>query len=195
MENPSETKIERSEPLSNVRHIELFRGERVIIDESDFERVSRYKWHLNDGYARAWVNGGHVFLHVFLLGRAPAGYHIDHINRDKFDNRRGNLRIVTARENLLNRRSYRGSANPNFGRRRPQSEREAVSRKLSHPVAQFDLNGNLVCEWPSITAAKRATGISDKSIALAVRGFRDSAGGFIWKPNHQTQTAETSNAK
>lgn len=42
-------------------------------------------------------------LHVVLLGPPPRGMVIDHINGNKLDTRRSNLRIVTVAENGLNR--------------------------------------------------------------------------------------------
>ena len=43
------------------------------------------------------------------MGKPPEGLETDHINRDKLDNRRENLRFVTHRENLLNRSSKSAS--------------------------------------------------------------------------------------
>src|SRR6185503_4146389 len=42
-------------------------------------------------------------LHRFIMD-APAGVDVDHINGDPLDNRRENLRLVTARENQANSR-------------------------------------------------------------------------------------------
>jgi hypothetical protein len=47
---------------------------------------------------------GPVTLHSFVMGGAVSGMHIDHINGDKFDCRRANLRIVTTQANQINRR-------------------------------------------------------------------------------------------
>lgn len=61
------------------------------------------------GYALCRFGSAHeqVILNVYghrVLNRIrEAGMQIDHINRDKLDNRRENLRIVTPSQNLLNR--------------------------------------------------------------------------------------------
>lgn len=49
----------------------------------------------------------------------------------------------------------------------------------SKKVGQYDLNGNLIKEWPSIIDAEQSLNISD--INRCVSGKRRSAGGFIWK--------------
>jgi len=41
-------------------------------------------------------------LHIFLGGKAPAGLQWDHINRDRKDCRRANLRVVTVQVNQRN---------------------------------------------------------------------------------------------
>lgn len=41
-------------------------------------------------------------MHRFLL-KTPKGLETDHINRDKLDNRRSNLRIVSRTQNSINR--------------------------------------------------------------------------------------------
>lgn len=54
------------------------------------------------GYAVARVDGRVQYLHYFIIGRAPDGMEIDHINRNKLDDRRVNLRHVTHRVNMNN---------------------------------------------------------------------------------------------
>jgi len=72
-----------------------------LIDDEDFERVSQYKWFLDrDGYVIG--SKGSRKLHSFLIGKKE-GFVVDHINRDKLDNRKCNLRHVTQHENCLNR--------------------------------------------------------------------------------------------
>lgn len=76
-----------------------------IVDDEDYERVSLKKWYLSQ-YPRAqfWINGipKGVTLHQFILGKKQ-GYQIDHINGNKLDNRKENLRYCTFTENQRNR--------------------------------------------------------------------------------------------
>ena len=74
------------------------------IDKEDYESVSNYFWHKDgNGYLmtniRKYDNGtcvGHtqIILHHFLMGKAGIGLYWDHIDRNKMNNYRYNLRIV-----------------------------------------------------------------------------------------------------
>lgn len=76
----------------------------VLLDDEDYDSVACYPWYLNyHGYIAGKVNGGCVYLHRFLMGE-PSGKVIDHINGNKQDNRRCNLRICTVKENVRNAR-------------------------------------------------------------------------------------------
>lgn len=88
-----------------VYRLALPSGEFVLVDADIAEKMARYCWHMgNSGYARAKVKPGkHVILHRFIMGDPPSnGLMVDHINRDRLDNRRANLRWVTATENARN---------------------------------------------------------------------------------------------
>jgi len=78
--------------------------EDVIVDEQDRHILNMYRWHIyKGGYVVASVNGSTIRLHHLIAGFPPIGLETDHINRNKLDNRRLNLRHVTHRENLMNR--------------------------------------------------------------------------------------------
>ena len=73
---------------------------RAIIDIECIDLIKQYKWHLRtDGYVST---GNNVYLHRFLMN-PPDNMEIDHINRNKLDNRRENLRICTQQQNLQNK--------------------------------------------------------------------------------------------
>lgn len=78
-------------------------GKEFQISECDLDFVLSKTWRIDDlGYVR----GSHPErkrLHQYLMGNAPEGFEIDHINRDRADCRRENLRIVSLSEQLFNR--------------------------------------------------------------------------------------------
>ncbi len=79
-----------------------------LIDLVDFENVRNIRWGLDSiGYPIGTKNGIKIRLHNYLMGRKE-GLEIDHINRNKLNNQRSNLRFVTHRENIMN--SPRGDA-------------------------------------------------------------------------------------
>lgn len=78
------------------------RGGVAIVDENDYERCVGYSWSRDHhGYAQARVEGKTKYLHS-LINQTPKGYETDHINRNKLDNRKNNLRTVTRSGNVLN---------------------------------------------------------------------------------------------
>lgn len=89
--------------------IELTRGAFAIVDDEDVEMVSRFSWQLNSqGYASANVGVGrdyvtHERMHRMIL-RAPDDMDVDHINGNRLDNRKCNLRLATRRQNQWNKR-------------------------------------------------------------------------------------------
>ena len=96
-----------------MKKIQLTQGKYAIVDDEDYEIVSKFKWHYIDaythrknGYARhlLYENGkpvGFIRMHHLILP-FKNGYMIDHINGDGLDNRRENLRLVTKSQNMIN---------------------------------------------------------------------------------------------
>ena len=76
----------------------------ALIDHDDVKLVKNYKWHIEPhGYVATQINGSRTYLHKLLTEGVP-GYIVDHINRNKLDNRRSNLRLVSPRQNTWNRK-------------------------------------------------------------------------------------------
>lgn len=79
----------------------------MTIDDADELLVALFKWHLHSrGYAARSIGGrkykSYVLAHRWIVG-ADRGDEVDHINGDKLDNRRVNLRLVTHSQNICNR--------------------------------------------------------------------------------------------
>lgn len=56
-----------------------------------------------------------------------------------------------------------------------------VNNVRLHPVVQYDLNANIINEFPSINEAWRETGISAQHIGKCCKGERKSAGDYLWR--------------
>jgi len=79
-----------------------------LFDEEDLPRVWGRRWfEKSGGYATTIVRYEELHkqipLSYFILGYPPFGYVIDHIDRDKRNCLRQNLRIVTEAQNIMNR--------------------------------------------------------------------------------------------
>ncbi len=91
--------------------IELTQGKHTIIDDEDLEIIRPFSWCYNNGYAVTNTKGGRknrkrITMHGLIMGHLGVGRTskkvVDHINRDKLDNRRNNLRVVPRIINLRN---------------------------------------------------------------------------------------------
>ena len=81
--------------------ITIENGIKIEIDEVDLQTVCLFKWRINkDGYPS---NSRLGTLHRILLGVPPLGLECDHIDRNKLNNQRSNLRFVSHQENMRNR--------------------------------------------------------------------------------------------
>jgi HNH endonuclease/AP2 domain len=74
----------------------------VLVDVEDIERIgNRTIGMITKGYTGFRQNGKAVYLHRFLTN-CPADKIVDHINGNRFDNRKENLRVCTHVENNRN---------------------------------------------------------------------------------------------
>ena len=89
------------------KEIKLTQGKVAIVDDEDFEYLSHWKWHIIGEYAgrssQRNVEGKRmaILMHRIIL-KPPDGMDTDHINHNKLDNRKCNLRICTRSQNVAN---------------------------------------------------------------------------------------------
>lgn len=171
------------------------RGKYVKLYREDYERVKHVKWHLNNsGYPR---NRGCGCLHKFILEfEADDRQQVDHINHDKLDCRRDNLRLATRSENMYN--SLRKSSNTsgitgvNFhtltqkwhayiGKDKTQinlgyftSKEEAIDARRKGEMEYYGYNFNNAIEIKE----KRLDNYKDEAVGYIGLGGRDGVGKY-----------------
>lgn len=76
----------------------------ALIDLKDLDMIMEHRWHIaRRGYAMNGLwRGRRQFMHHYIIPKTE-GMHVDHKNRNKLDNRRENLHLVSSLENVLNR--------------------------------------------------------------------------------------------
>lgn len=79
------------------KEIQLSKGNITIVDDDDFEWVSKNKWCIDGrGYAvrrKPFSKGGKIILHREIM-KTEKGMEVDHVNGNRLDNRKENLRNV-----------------------------------------------------------------------------------------------------
>lgn len=79
-------------------------GTQFTIDTEDLDVIRGFAWmHANTGYFVNRRNGKTSLLHRMIMN-ASDGLVVDHINHDKTDNRKSNLRLCTQKENCRNKK-------------------------------------------------------------------------------------------
>lgn len=97
-----------------MRKLKLSQNRYALVDDEDYGRLSILKWQYHSaGYAVRGTNGQKMYLHRFLL-QAPQGKDVDHINGNRLDNRKENLRICTRSQNQHNRNKTTNKTSSRF---------------------------------------------------------------------------------
>jgi len=88
-----------------MKTIELTRGKVAIVDDDDYDRVSKYKWFsVWDGHNWYAATGhGCLKLHRFIMEIDNPKIEIDHIDGDGLNCQRENMRECGHAQNLRNR--------------------------------------------------------------------------------------------
>ena len=82
---------------------------KILYDFEDFNQIKHYSWYIDDkGYVKALNKvpattiRNVIYLHRLIMKALP-GQIVDHINGNKLDNRKANLRFVDLSQNGMNK--------------------------------------------------------------------------------------------
>lgn len=126
-----------------MKKIKLTQNKYALVDNEDYGFLNKFSWRYNssEGYARTnfAVNIGKrkdVGMHRLVINPFTE-YQIDHINGNKLDNRKQNLRVCTQKENIFNRKPLHNKSSKYKGvgfykRTKQWQARITINGKLIH---------------------------------------------------------------
>lgn len=93
--------------------------QQVLVDDSTFEWANKFKWRINAyGYVKRNTMKNKINTTYYLareIMNCPKGLQVDHINHDKLNNLKINLRILTKEQNQMNKVSHKNSTSKYLG--------------------------------------------------------------------------------
>lgn len=97
-----------------MREIKLANNRGItLVDDEYYDMLIQYHWSLDSsGYAQKATKINDKWIperiHKLLID-IPKGLEVDHINNNRLDNQKSNLRIVTRSQNMMNKSVYKNS--------------------------------------------------------------------------------------
>jgi hypothetical protein len=130
-------------PSEDVRLIPLTRGQYAIVDATDYEWLSKYKWFATCSrrgryYAGRGVGGRILYMHRLIMN-PPPGMVVHHIDGNSLNNRRSNLRICTREENTHNHKLAEGKSSQFRGVFRLKGQPDKWYAEIRHKGLRFVL--------------------------------------------------------
>lgn len=78
-------------------------GKYALVSPEDYPRLARFSWYYREGYALAKIDGHEIRMHRYIMDVHDPDMIVDHKDRNRLNNTRGNLRIINYLENANNR--------------------------------------------------------------------------------------------
>jgi hypothetical protein len=103
-----------------IKIIPLTKGYEAMIDDEDYEMLNKHKWCVNVNRNAIYARRGsprckgkqdEIKMHSVIM-KAPKGVQCDHIDGNGLNNQKYNLRLVTNRQNCMNRHQTTTSRYP-----------------------------------------------------------------------------------
>ena len=113
------------------KQIPLTQGQFAIVDDADYDWLAKHSWNYDTkGYAYRRIANITLYMHRAVLN-ASGSVTVDHVNGDRLDNRRENLRIVTVAQNNYNQRPQKRK-HPKSSQYKGVSLNRTVNRWQAH---------------------------------------------------------------
>ena len=91
-------------------------AEPFYFDLEDYEIIKNYNWYFDGRYAKTSMsNGCKIYLHRLIMQVSDSNIQIDHINHNKLDNRKNNLRIASPSQNNMNHKLFKNNTSGTSG--------------------------------------------------------------------------------
>ncbi len=103
-----------------MKAIPLTQGEVALVDDEDYESISKHKWCASwNRYSKTFYAVRHtrgqeskcVIMHRQIL-RATKGQEVDHRDHDGLNNQRSNIRLCSRTENMHNLTKHADGSSP-----------------------------------------------------------------------------------
>ena len=97
------------EVVGDIAYLYTSKNERITISSLDIPKVMQITWHIHkSGYVQGRLANKIIKLHRYIMD-CPQDLFVDHIDRDKLNNTRNNLRICTRKINNQNKGVYKNN--------------------------------------------------------------------------------------
>jgi hypothetical protein len=118
--------------------------------------------HIMDSNGKQCSPMVHILVALMFIGDRPTSEHtVDHISRDREDNKVGNLRWATRAEQAQNK--------------------EYKKHRIGRAIYQYDSDMNFIKKWDSALQANTAYEYPERYISRICTGKQSPSDGFIWK--------------
>ncbi|MDR2176901.1 MAG: HNH endonuclease [Treponema sp.] len=142
------------------------KGQNILIDDDMYDYIISKKWHFTkDGYIYRHEKEKSVYLHKIIMN-CPEHLTVDHINHNKNDLRRENLRICTIHENQMNKNLQCNNTTGYKG--------VTFNKRANRYIAKITVNRKVIYIGIYLTGTEAADAYNKKGKELFGEYFKES---------------------